>query len=410
MQTRLHKVEAYVGDTLEAAKVRRNLVSETLPNAASVQQIPVSKDEFDDRGFYAQVYGAHCENVVGFLPLPIGVIGPLHVNDEQFYVPMATTEGALIASVNRGAMAIQKAGGAFATVTRDGMTRSPVVELDSARAATDFAKRLEEPSTFKKLQAVFDTTTAHGKLQALSCTVAGRYVYIRFKASTGDAMGMNMVGKGVDAIMQEILTWQKSIQLVSLSSNMCTDKKPSAMNWINGRGKSVVCDVTIPETVVKRVLRTTIEEMVQLNTVKNLVGSSLAGSIGGNNAHASNIVTAMFLATGQDPAQNVESSNCLLMMEKLENPSRLYVSVTMPSIEVGTIGGGTNLAVQKACLAMLGAKPERDDVPGEKAKKLACIVAATVLAGELSLNAALCTNDLIAAHMKLNRATTSTSS
>ncbi|MEL6358429.1 MAG: 3-hydroxy-3-methylglutaryl-CoA reductase, partial [Bacteroidota bacterium] len=136
----------------------------------------------------------------------------------------------------------------------------------------------------------------------------------------------------------------------------------------------------------------------------------LAGSIGGNNAHASNIVTAMFLATGQDPAQNVESSNCLLMMEKLENPSRLYVSVTMPSLEVGTIGGGTNLAVQKACLEMLGTKPEREDVPGEKAKKLACIVAATVLAGELSLNAALCTNDLIAAHMKLNRATTSTGS
>jgi hydroxymethylglutaryl-CoA reductase (NADPH) len=184
---------------------------------------------------------------------------------------------------------------------------------------------------------------------------------------------------------------------------MCTDKKPSAANWVNGRGKSVVCEVALPRLVVEHVLKTTVHDLAALNVTKNLVGSALAGSIGGNNAHAANLVTALFLATGQDPAQNVESSNCIVLMEPQDNGETLLVSVTMPSIEVGTVGGGTALPVQRELLRQLGLAGAHKDTPGANARRLAEVVAATVLAGEISLNAALSSNHLISAHMQLNR-------
>merc|ERR1712232_471702 len=151
---------------------------------------------------------------------------------------------------------------------------------------------------------------------------------------------------------------------------MGTDKKPSAMNWIDGRGKSVVCEAKISGHVVEKVLKSSVAEMVELNVSKNMIGSALAGSIGGFNAHASNIVTAIFLATGQDPAQNVESSNCITLMEEMPETGDLWISCTMPSIEVGTVGGGTSLQAQAACLEMIGCKGGSKEEPGKNAKKL----------------------------------------
>nr|GMD58239.1 3-hydroxy-3-methylglutaryl-coenzyme A reductase 1 [Ipomoea batatas] len=185
--------------------------------------------------------------------------------------------------------------------------------------------------------------------------------------------------------------------------NFCSDKKPAAVNWIEGRGKSVVCEATIKEDVVKKILKTNVASLVELNMLKNLTGSAMAGALGGFNAHASNIVSAVYLATGQDPAQNVESSHCITMMEAVNDGKDLHVSVTMPSIEVGTVGGGTQLASQAACLNLLGVKGANRDAPGSNARLLATVVAGAVLAGELSLMSAIAAGQLVNSHMKYNR-------
>merc|ERR1711862_396656 len=171
----------------------------------------------------------------------------------------------------------------------------------------------------------------------------------------GDAMGMNMVSKGSLAVVELLREQFPSLTLVALSGNMCTDKKAAATNWIEGRGKSIVVEAFIPKETVRSILKTDVSSMVSTNIQKNLVGSAMAASIGGFNAHASNIVTAVFLATGQDPAQNVESSNCITLMEETTDGD-LWISCTMPSIEVGTVGGGTSLPAQASCLKVVGVK------------------------------------------------------
>ena len=217
-------------------------------------------------------------------------------------------------------------------------------------------------------------------------------------------MGMNMISKGVEKALELSMAVFPDMRVVALSGNFCTDKKPAAINWIEGRGKSVVAEAVIPGSVVQKVLKTSVAALVELNTSKNLIGSAMAGSIGGFNAHAANIVTAVFLACGQDPAQNVESSNCITLMQSVNHGQDLYLSCTMPSIEVGTVGGGTNLPAQKACLTMLNVQGPHPDHPGANAQRLARIVCATVMAGELSLCAALAAGHLVKSHMAHNRA------
>ncbi|PKU88000.1 3-hydroxy-3-methylglutaryl-coenzyme A reductase 3 [Dendrobium catenatum] len=237
---------------------------------------------------------------------------------------------------------------------------------------------------------------------------------MRFCCTTGDAMGMNMVSKGVQNVLDYIQNDFPDMDVISLSGlrttgNFCSDKKPSAVNWILGRGKSVVCEAVIKEEVVKKVLKTSVSALVEVNTIKNLAGSAIAGALGGFNAHASNIVSAIFIATGQDPAQNVESSHCITMMEAVNDGKDLHISVTMPSIEVGTVGGGTQLASQSACLDLLGVKGACMESPGANARLLATIVAGSVLAGELSLMSALAAGQLVKSHMKYNRSCKDTS-
>jgi hydroxymethylglutaryl-CoA reductase (NADPH) len=350
---------------------------------------------------YARVHGANCEIVVGYVPLPVGMVGPLTVNDETLYVPMATTEGCLVASTNRGAKAISQGGGAYATILKDGITRAPCVRMLSARDAAQLALWCQVAENFIVLKKAFESTTSFGKLQSCNPTVAGRNVYLRLVCFSGDAMGMNMISKGSLAVIEVLKEKFPTLTLVALSGNMCTDKKAAATNWIEGRGKSVVVEATIPKEVVVKTLKTTTKAIVSTNIQKNLVGSAMAGTIGGFNAHASNIVTAVFLATGQDPAQNVESSNCITLMEETDSGD-LWISCTMPSIEVGTVGGGTSLPAQSACLEAIGVKGG-GKVAGENARKLATVVAAATMAGELSLLAALAANTLVQAHMTHNR-------
>jgi hydroxymethylglutaryl-CoA reductase (NADPH) len=219
-------------------------------------------------------------------------------------------------------------------------------------------------------------------------------------------MGMNMVSKGSLAVIESLKHEFPSLQLVALSGNVCTDKKAAAINWIEGRGKSVVVEATIPKEVVRTTLKTNVKAIVGTNLNKNLIGSAMAGVIGGFNAHAANIVTAIFLATGQDPAQNVESSNCITLLEEDKNGD-LWISCTMPSLEVGTVGGGTSLPAQAACLKAIGCQGGGKS-PGEHAQQLAKVIAAATMAGELSLLAALAANTLVAAHMQHNRKHVST--
>jgi len=294
-------------------------------------------------------------------------------------------------------------GGASSAIMDDGMTRAPVARMSTAMEAAQLKLWLDTPETLATLQEQFSQTTSFGKLRSMKVAVAGRHVYIRFKCTTGDAMGMNMVSKGVDRVLEYIGQQFANFDVLAISGNYCIDKKPSAINWIEGRGKSVVCEVTLSGHVIADVLKCTVAEMVSLNTAKNLIGSAMAGSVGGNNAHASNIVTAAFLATGQDPAQNVESSNTITLMEAVNDGNDLHVSVTMPCLEVGTVGGGTSLAAQRACLDMLGVAGAHKTNPGQNAQDLARVISATVLAGEISLMSALASNHLVSAHLKLNR-------
>jgi len=216
-------------------------------------------------------------------------------------------------------------------------------------------------------------------------------------------MGMNMISKGTEKALDVMSKYFPEMIVLALSGNYCTDKKPAAINWIEGRGKSVVAEAVISGHVVKSVLKTTPEALCNLNTKKNLVGSAMAGSIGGFNAHAANILTAIFLATGQDPAQNVESSNCMTLMELTNDGKDVLVTITMPCIEVGTVGGGTVLAPQQSVLEMLGIKGAHPTVPGQNAQQLARIIAAAVMAGELSLLSALAAGHLVRAHLVHNR-------
>ncbi|CAI7811080.1 unnamed protein product [Closterium sp. NIES-53] len=226
------------------------------------------------------------------------------------------------------------------------MTRAPAVQLPSAMRAAELKAYAESPRNWAELAEAFNSSSRFARLRSIRVAVAGRNAFVRVECGTGDAMGMNMVSKGTASVLGALRDAFPDMRVVSMSGNYCADKKATAVNWIHGRGKSVVCEATIPGYVVESVLKTTVAALVELNTVKNLVGSAMAGAVGGSNAHASNIVTAVFLATGQDPAQNVESSQCLTLLESANDGADLHASVTLPAIEVGTVGGGTFLAPQ----------------------------------------------------------------
>ncbi|EYU36597.1 hypothetical protein ABFS82_14G283200 [Erythranthe guttata] len=390
-----YSLESKLGDCFKAAKIRREAVQRQ--TGRSVEGLPLEGFDYDS------ILGQCCEMPVGYVQIPVGIAGPLLLNGCEYSVPMATTEGCLVASTNRGCKAIYASGGATCVLLRDGMTRAPVVRFSSAKRASELKFFLEDRLNFDTLSVVFNKSSRFARLQGIQCAIAGKNLYVRFSCSTGDAMGMNMVSKGVQNVLDFLQSDFPDMDVIGISGNFCSDKKPSAVNWIEGRGKSVVCEAIITGEIVTKVLKTTVPALVELNMLKNLTGSAIAGALGGFNAHAANIVSAVFIATGQDPAQNIESSHCITMMEAVNNGKDLHVSVTMPSIEVGTVGGGTQLASQSACLNLLGVKGASKESPGSNSQLLATVVAGSVLAGELSLMSAIAAGQLVKSHMKYNR-------
>ncbi|MEM0468329.1 MAG: hydroxymethylglutaryl-CoA reductase (NADPH) [Pyrobaculum sp.] len=393
MKVKLYEFEKIYGDANKAAEARRQFLEQT--TGAKLENIGKTIIDLNT------VVGRNIENVIGAVQIPVGIAGPLLVRGDyargEFYVPLATTEGALVASVNRGAKLVTESGGARAKVLKDNMTRAPLFRLPSIVDAVEFTQWVFQ--NFEEIKKVAESTTRFGKLREIQPFIVGNYVWLRFLFSTGDAMGMNMVTIASDAVAKYIAEKFPKARLVALSGNLCVDKKANAVNFILGRGKTVVAEALINREILKN-MDTTPEAVHEVNVGKNLVGSALAHSYGFN-AHFANIIAAIFIATGQDVAQVVESSMGIVTTEPREEG--LYISVYLPSLEVGTVGGGTGLPTQKEALGLLGVAGPGDP-PGVNALKFAEIVASTVLAGELNLLVALARNELASAHKRLGRA------
>jgi hydroxymethylglutaryl-CoA reductase (NADPH) len=321
-----YALEKTLGDKTRAVKIRRGLISRTHATRETSTLLERSLLPYKDYN-YDLVHGACCENVVGYLPLPLGVAGPILIDGQNYFLPMATTEGVLVASTSRGAKAINAGGGAVTVVTGDGMTRGPCIGFESLARAGAAKIWLDSEDGQRTMKDAFNSTSRFARLQSMKSAIAGTNIYVRFRATTGDAMGMNMISKGVEHALTVMASecGFEDMRVVTVSGNYCTDKKAAAINWIDGRGKGVVAEAMIPGSVVKSVLKCEVEDLVQMNISKNLIGSAMAGAMGGFNAHAANIVAAIFLATGQDPAQVVESANCITIMTK-------YVPTSSPPI------------------------------------------------------------------------------
>ena len=389
-----HELEKFMGNANVATLVRRKALEKML----NVSLPSIGSTIID----FVEVVGRNIENPIGAVQIPLGIAGPLKIEGDyakgEYFIPLATTEGALVAGVNRGCKAITLSGGAKAKILYDGMTRAPLFWTPDVETAIELVNWVKE--NFNEIKREAESTTRYGKLERIEPYIMGNNVWLRFIYKTGDAMGMNMVTIATDKACKYIMkNFPKQIKYIALSGNMCTDKKPALINMLHGRGKTIVAEAIVKRDVVEEVLKTTPEDIVEVNIRKNLLGSARAGSLSFN-AHYANIIAAIFIATGQDAAQVVESSMGYTWAEMRNND--LYISVTLPSLEVGTVGGGTHLPTQREALEILGVFGGGDP-PGVNAKKFAEIVASAVLAGELNLLAALAAGHLAEAHLRLGR-------
>lgn len=336
------------------------------------------------------------EHFFGVAQVPMGLAGPLLVNGEhaqgEFYVPMATTEGTLVASYNRGMKLCREAGGATTTVLDDRMQRAPVFTFQNAREARAFAVWLDEH--FDDIAAAAETTTSSGKLLDIQKFSVSKLLYTRFNYSTGDAAGQNMTGKATFAACAWIKQNYPGELHFLLEGQFATDKKTSVVNMLHTRGKRVVAEITLPADLVAEQMHVTTDKLFSAR-MRSLMGSIMSVT-NNNGSHSANGLTAMFIATGQDVANIAESSAAYGFTELLPNGD-LYASITLPALIIATYGGGTGLATQRESLELLGC------YGAGKVHKLAEIMAATVLAGELSLASAVVAEEWVQAHDDLGR-------
>ena len=383
-------------------KIPRDKQNDYTPEAASARREfakSVTNADLEHVGNYSfdpSVLPGNIENFIGVAQVPIGLAGPLVVNGEhakgEFFVPLATTEGTLVASYNRGMKLLYECGGVTTTVVDDAMQRAPAFVFGSAREARDFGFWVKE--NFTEIKAKAEATTGSGKLRDVQQFPASRFLYLRFNYTTGDAAGQNMVGKATKAACDWIKSVYPGIVRFQLEGSFATDMKTSWVNTLHTRGKKVIAEATIPAAKLKEIMHVSVEQIFEARLTSQL-GGYLAG-VNNNGAHSANGIAAMFIACGQDVANLAESSAAAVYAE-ITPFGDYYFSVTIPSLIVATHGGGTNLPTQRECLELLGCHG-----PG-KVRKLAEIIAATVLCGELSLGTAVVADEWVSSHEQLGR-------
>ena len=367
---------------------RRTFVSE---------QTGVEFKHLDKYSFEPSVLPGNIENFSGVAQVPIGFAGPLKVLGEfaqgDFYIPMATTEGTLVASYNRGMKLLHEAGGVTCTVLDDSMQRAPIFVFENARFSKVFGEWIT--NNFTQIKAKAEETTNSGKLTDIEQYTVGKLRWLRFNYTTGDAAGQNMVTKATHHACHWMLeNGIEGLEHFSMAANLDTDKKHSQINTLQTRGKRVVAEVTIPNDLMTKIMHTSGKAMYRQRQLSNM-GTLLAGA-NNNGSHSANGLTAMFIATGQDVANIAESSAALTYSELKENGD-YYWSITIPSLIVATHGGGTGLPTQRECLEMLGCFGK------DKVNKLAEIMAAVALAGEISLGSAIVANEWVSSHEQFGR-------
>jgi len=353
-------------------------------------------DHVGKHSFDPHLTKGNCEHFVGVAQVPLGIAGPITINGEHatgdFLVPMATSEGTLVASYNRGIKVINLSGGVRCTVVGDAMQRAPVFVFDDARAGREFVKWVGEQ--MPKIREEAEATSSVAKLQYVDPYQSNKFVFLRFNYSTGDAAGQNMVGRATFAACSWILDNYAGIAHFYLESNFATDKKASQINVMRTRGKRVTAEITVPRDVLIQQMRVEPESLVYHHGVAN-VGAFISGA-NNNGAHSANGITAIFIATGQDVANVAESSAAILYAE-LTKSRDMYLSITIPSLIIATHGGGTGLPTQAECLEVLGCRGRG------KVNKLAEIIAGVVLAGEISLASAISSSDWVSSHEQYGR-------
>jgi hydroxymethylglutaryl-CoA reductase (NADPH) len=334
------------------------------------------------------------ENPVGVAQIPLGIAGPLEVDGTfargTYYIPLATTEGALVRSYERGMVALTRSGGVQTSILADQNQISPSFFFETIHEAARFTEWTREH--FEEIREQAESTTRHGKLVNLRCHQVGRQVIANFGFHTGDAQGMNMIVKATDHACRWVAGVYPGVSYLQFSG-MCSEKRPSGYLLSRGKGKSVAAGALLPETVLKSYLHCSARELYNV-WHSTLVGHLAANAIG-YNAQYANGLTAIFIATGQDVA-NVVNSACGITNFELADQG-LYVSLTLPALSVATVGGGTSLGTQRECLEML------DCYGSGKSSKFAEIVAAALLGGEISMGAAIASGEFAAAHEHYGR-------
>ncbi|HEX6902282.1 MAG TPA: hydroxymethylglutaryl-CoA reductase [Thermoanaerobaculia bacterium] len=373
--------------THEMVKARQAFVEEY--TGYKIQHI----DKFS---FDPAITKGNIENFSGVAQIPIGFAGPIKINGEhaqgEFIIPLATTEGTLVASYNRGMKVLNLSGGVTCTVVGDSMQRAPVFVFENARHARDFVTWVDD--NLGKIREEAEATSSVAKLIYIDRYLSNKLVFLRFNYTTGDAAGQNMVGRATFAACSWILENHDKILHFYLESNFATDKKSSQINVMRTRGKRVTAECTIPRDVLIQNMRVDPETLHYHAGIAN-VGAFISGA-NNNGCHSPNGITAMFIATGQDVA-NVSESSAGIVYTEVTPEKDLYISITIPSLIVATHGGGTGLATQRECLEVLGC------VGRGKVHKLAEIVAGVVLAGEISLASAISSLDWVSSHEQYGR-------
>lgn len=385
------------------SKIPRSKTNDYSPDVTKTRQDFIEKQtqaslhHISKYSFNPELVNGNIEHFTGVAQVPIGFAGPILVNGEHaqgdFYIPMATTEGTLVASYNRGMKITKACGGVRATVVDDCMQRAPVFIFEHAGLARDFGIWITEH--FDDIKAAAETTTSVGKLRDIEQYAASKMRWLRFNYTTGDAAGQNMVTKATREACQWILAQKPpGLEHFTLAANFDTDKKHSNVNALRGRGKRVIAETTLSKQFIEETLHTTAEALHYQRQLSNL-GAIQCGAVN-NGSHSANALTAMFIATGQDVANIAESSSGFVHGE-ITSKGDYYFSITIPTLIIATYGGGTALATQKECLDIMGCYGQG------KVRKLAEIMAAVVLCGELSLSAAVISDEWVSSHESYGR-------